>query len=136
MTRGREVCLCFTRMAQVEAGTWRPAIGWGVRLREARRSYGKARDRTAGQREFAELVGVKEGTYEAWESGRNEPPFARMVEIADRLQELIGLDRSYLLDRQQAVGKPWYAAGDSNPEPSDSRHGTWLLRRVPIPSPN
>lgn len=59
------------------------------RLRKVRR------ERNLSQETFAAQLGVKAGTYSAWETGRNVPD--RINELAEQLEDVTGVTRLWFL---------------------------------------
>jgi len=65
-----------------------PEWTFAERLRKGRR------DARLSQTEMSALLGVKESTYSAWETGRNTPDVAK---IAPRLEEITGVSRMFFV---------------------------------------
>jgi len=65
-----------------------PEWSFAERLRKGRR------DARLSQAEMASLIGVKESTYSAWETGRNTPDVA---DLAPRLEEITGVSRMFYI---------------------------------------
>lgn len=66
-----------------------PTFSFGERVRKVRRESGMT------QAEFAEKLGVGRQAYAAWEVDKNQPP--RMVEVAEKLEDLTGVAREWFL---------------------------------------
>lgn len=83
-----------------------------------------------GQREFAEMLGVKPSAYAAWESGRNRPQRPHTIEsIARRIELATGVPASWVLGLDDEGPRPtqrlggaeegWLPRLDSDQQPSD-----------------
>lgn len=72
-----------------------PEWTFAERLRKGRR------DARLSQSEMASLLGVKESTFSAWETGRNTPDIA---ELAPRLEEITGVSRMFYIG--WTIGNP------------------------------
>lgn len=77
---------------------WEPKWTFADRLRRARREAGLS------QEELADLLGVKTSRLSGWESGYNEP--RKVVEVAQQLEEKLGVRASWLLGITVTVGYP------------------------------
>lgn len=76
---------------QTSDGSRVPEWTWGDRLRKVRREAGLT------QAGFAAAIEVKEKAYGAWEADANTPPFAKMREVATRIQLRFGVPRAWML---------------------------------------
>ncbi|WP_375537680.1 helix-turn-helix domain-containing protein [Curtobacterium sp. MCBD17_032] len=85
-----------------------PTFSFGERVRKVRRETGMT------QAEFAEKLGVGRQAYAAWEVDKNTPP--RMVEVAERLEELTGVGREWFLGWADGSGP----VGPAGIEPTTS----------------
>ena len=101
------------------AGEFIPEMTMGDRLRRIRRDVGLP------QREFATELGVKESTYNAWETGRNavadEVAVAKRVQLRWRVPAwwTLGLETPRTPTGTDPDGGGGCAIRDSNPEPAD-----------------
>lgn len=75
---------------------WRPTIGFAARLRLVRLDYADRTGQKLNQGAFAELLGVKPGTYASWEAGNTKPE--DLIGTARRIFDLTGADPAWLLD--------------------------------------
>lgn len=94
----------------------KPPVGFDHRLRVVRIEYGRMIGRDVGQREFASLIGVKEGTYAGYEKGPSKP--RDIVGFCRRVEEVTGYDAGWLagLDGHDTdPGTPSDLAGQSSP---------------------
>lgn len=80
----------MTDTSSATTGTFRPTIGFGVRLRIARREY-----TNYGQKEMAAALGVTTQAYSAWEAGRNTP--RELPKVAAKLEKVTNVDRTWFL---------------------------------------
>lgn len=87
-----------------EAGTWRPEIGFGVRLRLIRIEFGKRRGRRLSQRQMAALLNVSEASYMQWEAGNARP--SDIVATAKRIAAVTSADPVWLLNLEGPAGGP------------------------------
>lgn len=85
------------------------------RLRKVRR------EKKLSQEVFAARLGVKPGTYSAWETGRNVPD--RIDELAETLEMATGVSRLWFLG--------WADSGPSDPNPGQSVTGAYQTSRNP-----
>jgi transcriptional regulator with XRE-family HTH domain len=82
---------------------WRPTIGFEARLRLVRLDYADRLGRKLNQGQFADLLGVKPGTYASWEAGNTKPE--DLIATAHRIYGVTGVDPAWLLD--VADDAPW-----------------------------
>lgn len=80
----------MTQDARVQAPVWT----FADRIRKARNQTGLE------QREFAARIGVKASTYATYETGRNEPRYRDVFDLAKRVEEVAKVPASWL------VGQP------------------------------
>lgn len=71
-----------------------PSWTFADRIRKARTEAG------LDQREFAEQIGVKASTYATYETGRNQPRYKDIFDLARRVENVSGVDAVWL------IGKP------------------------------
>jgi transcriptional regulator with XRE-family HTH domain len=58
----------------------------------------KARSETGlDQKEFAQKIGVKASTYATYETGRNEPRFRDVFDLAKRVEDVSGVPAAWLI---------------------------------------
>jgi transcriptional regulator with XRE-family HTH domain len=74
----------------------RPTIRFRDRLRLVRLDYSDRTGRKLNQGQFAELIGVKPGTYASWEAGNTKPE--DLIATARHIFEVTGADPAWLLD--------------------------------------
>jgi len=106
--------------------TLNPVVPLRLRIPEwtsAERLRKGRRDAKLSQKEIASLLGVKETTYSAWETGRNQPD---MIELAPRLEEITGVSRMFF------VG--WTEPGPGGPNSQQDLRSDHSRRQV-IPFP-
>jgi transcriptional regulator with XRE-family HTH domain len=103
---------------ELKSGPWTPEWTLADRLRRIRRSL------DMGQREFAERLQQKLGTYQQWEADISRP--RDQVALARRVELLTGVPASWTLGIDGPAPRPSTPAGDverarrdSNPQPSD-----------------
>lgn len=75
---------------------WRPTIGFAARLRLVRLDYAEHTGAKLNQSQFAEVLGVKAGTYASWEAGNTKPE--DLIATARRIYDVTGADPAWLLD--------------------------------------
>ncbi|SLF13429.1 Helix-turn-helix domain [Mycobacteroides abscessus subsp. massiliense] len=96
-----------------------PVFEFADRLRKARSITG------LGQREFADVIGVKAPSIASWEAGNAKP--RDIVALAKRVEMLTRVPASWLLGVDGTNPSPdggsceWCARRDSNPKPSGQR---------------
>lgn len=68
-----------------------PVWTFADRIRKARNEAG------LDQKEFAQRIGVKASTYATYETGRNEPRFRDVFDLAKRVEDVSGVPAAWLI---------------------------------------
>ena len=79
--------------ATQETETRIPTWTFADRIRKARKETG------LDQREFAAKIGVKESTYATYETGRNEPRYKDVFDLAKRVESVAKVPAVWLIGR-------------------------------------
>lgn len=102
---------------------WRPTIGFAARLRLVRLDYADRLGRKLNQGQFAELIGVKAGTYASWEAGNTKPE--DLIGTARLIFGVTGVDPAWLLDVADD------APMGPNPTPGQHIHSSGCIEGCP-----